>query len=255
MKLGEIVEFWSQQRQNERGRWTRPADDPFFESATHWFNLDFPVSRYVGDIVTAPIIILGANAGYDPHLTPTELPDRETTERYVARVAAPSTTDWSFVSEYYDGVNYGQMLADGRAALKYLSLQEPQDQCRSGQSSTPSEVTLDEIQPSMAARGRRSDGSREDPTDRCQATGALEPPSIAEGGGMGGLRSCTDFATDHEWVFDGGASGFALTFIGFRAFLGARIPDISASIFGFRWNPRNQSKVGPHVCRRIVLQF
>ena len=117
MKLGEIVEFWSQQRQNERGQWTHPADDPFFESAPHTFNLEFPVSPYVGDIVNAPIIILGANAGYDPHLTPTEFPDRETIERYVARVAAPSTTDWSFVSEYYGGVNYGPMLADGRAAL------------------------------------------------------------------------------------------------------------------------------------------
>ena len=72
MKLGEIVKFLSEQRQSERGQWTYPADDPLFESAPHSFNLDFPVSPYVGDIVNAPVIILGASAGYDRHVTPTE---------------------------------------------------------------------------------------------------------------------------------------------------------------------------------------
>jgi hypothetical protein len=117
MKLEEIVHFWSQQCQNAQGQWTHPADDPFFQSAPHSFNLDFPVSPYVGDILNAPVIILGANAGYDPQLTPTEFPDAETIERYVARVGAPSAADWGFVSEYYGGVNYGPLLADGRAAL------------------------------------------------------------------------------------------------------------------------------------------
>ena len=117
MKLEEIVDFWSQQRQNEQGQWIHPADDPFFQSAPHSFNLEFPVSPYVGDILNAPIIVLGANAGYDPQLTPSEFPDVETIERYVARVGAPSDADWVFVSKYYGGVNYGPLLADGRAAL------------------------------------------------------------------------------------------------------------------------------------------
>lgn len=29
----------------------------------------------------------------------------------------PSSSDWSFVSRYYDGVNYGPLLASGKAAL------------------------------------------------------------------------------------------------------------------------------------------
>jgi hypothetical protein len=83
----------------------------------HSFNLDFPVSPYIGDVLNASIIIIGANGGYRSDLTPSEFPNQEAIDSYVARVRDPARSDWSFVSKYYDRVNYGSLLADGRAAL------------------------------------------------------------------------------------------------------------------------------------------
>ncbi|HAR44086.1 MAG TPA: hypothetical protein DCS07_15880 [Bdellovibrionales bacterium] len=117
MQLNDIVVFWSQQRRNDKGQWVHPADEAVFNAALHTFNLDFPVSPYVGDILRASVIILGANAGYDPDKTATEFPDEDAVRRYVNRVRSPSEADWSFVSTYYEKVNYGPWLATGRVAL------------------------------------------------------------------------------------------------------------------------------------------
>jgi hypothetical protein len=115
--LQGIVSYWSEQRANPRGQWLHPADQDAFEAVQHTFNLDYPVSPYVGDILNAPVIILGANAGYDPVITPEEFPDAEAIERYVSRVRLPSESDWSVVSSYYDRLNYGPLLATGQVAL------------------------------------------------------------------------------------------------------------------------------------------
>ena len=115
--LQDIVSYWSEQRANPRGQWLHPADQDAFEAVQHTFNLDYPVSPYVGDILNAPVIILGANAGYDSVITPEEFPDTEAIERYVSRVRLPSESDWSVVSSYYDRLNYGPLLATGQVAL------------------------------------------------------------------------------------------------------------------------------------------
>lgn len=115
--LQSIVSYWSEQRANRRGQWLHPADQDAFEAAQQTFNLDYPVSPYVGDILNAPVIILGANAGYDPVITPEELPDAAAIERYVSRVRLPSESDWSIVSSYYDRLNYGPLIATGEVAL------------------------------------------------------------------------------------------------------------------------------------------
>ena len=117
MKVRDIVEYWSGQRQAKSGDWIHPEDERFFSSTEHSFNLDFPVSPFVGDIVNAPVIILGANAGYDPVVTPTEFPDEASVIKYVERVRTPAESDWSWVALYYDRVNYGGLLASGKAAL------------------------------------------------------------------------------------------------------------------------------------------
>lgn len=117
MQLQDIVTFWSQQRLSDRGQWIHPADQAAFDSARHTFNLDYPVSPYVGDILNAPVVILGANAGYDPSVTPLEFPDAEATLNYVNRVSAPDNSDWSVVSPYYEDVNYGPLLSSGQAVL------------------------------------------------------------------------------------------------------------------------------------------
>ena len=117
MKFSDIVEYWSGQRQAESGCWTHPEDEEFFASTEHSFNLDFPVSPYVGDIINAPVIILGANAGYDSVVTPTEFPDNASVIKYVERVRRPVESDWSWVAQYYDRVNYNGLLVSGKAAL------------------------------------------------------------------------------------------------------------------------------------------
>lgn len=117
MKVHEIVEFWSQlQRDDATGRWFHPADRAALQ-AQHSFNLDYPVSPYVGRIESANVIILGANAGYDPTITPSEFPSQSKIDSYVERVRDPENSDWSFVSTYYGKVNYGSLIVEGRAAL------------------------------------------------------------------------------------------------------------------------------------------
>ncbi len=114
----EIVEYWAQLRQpTHDGMWVHPDDAPLFRAHPHSFNLQFPVSPYVGDILNAKAIILGANAGYNPTLTPSEFPDDGAVQAYVRRVHLPSEADWGFVSFYYNDTNYGEELASGKAAL------------------------------------------------------------------------------------------------------------------------------------------
>jgi hypothetical protein len=112
MNIGEIVAFWSgQQGVNAQGQWAHRFDRKVLDAGPQTFNLDHPVSPYIGDVLTAPVIILNANADYNPDLTPTEFHDGDAVSAYVARVDDPSGSDWSFVSRYYDGTNYGPLVA------------------------------------------------------------------------------------------------------------------------------------------------
>ncbi|WP_161808751.1 hypothetical protein [Tsuneonella troitsensis] len=118
MQIGDIVEFWNGEQQvDERGRWAHRLDRKLLNSEPHSFNLDYPVSPYIGDVLNAPVVILGANAGYNSDLTPTEFPDAASVSAYIARVDDPSGSDWSFVSRYYDRTNYGHLVAAGKAVV------------------------------------------------------------------------------------------------------------------------------------------
>lgn len=113
----DLVSYWSRQSRNAQGEWTHPDDDACFGTHSHTFNLQFPIGGYVGNIVNASIIILGANAGYRADLTPTEFAGTNSSEEFIFRIKNPAASDWSFVSRYYDHVNYGRLIADGRAVL------------------------------------------------------------------------------------------------------------------------------------------
>lgn len=118
MNIEDIVEFWrGQQDADVKGHWMHRLDRKMLDAGPHRFNLDHPVSPYVGDVLNAPVIILGANGGYNPDLTPTEFPDADAEKAYTDRVDHPSASDWSFVSRYYDRTNYGQFVATGQAAF------------------------------------------------------------------------------------------------------------------------------------------
>jgi hypothetical protein len=118
MQIDDVVGFWrGQQEADAQGRWMHRQDRPVLGGESHSFNLDHPVSPYIGDVLNAPIVILNANAGYKPDLTPTEFPDAASVSAYIARVDDPSGSDWSFVSRYYNDTNYGHLVASGKVVV------------------------------------------------------------------------------------------------------------------------------------------
>ena len=115
-ELQAIVTFWSKQRCAGR-KWLHPDDEQMLLREPHSFNLDFPAGQYVGDILRAPVVILGANGGYSAQ-TPKEFRSQDCVQQFLARQKDPSNAEWhSSLPRYYHETNYGQWLADGRAAL------------------------------------------------------------------------------------------------------------------------------------------
>lgn len=86
-------------------------------SGPHSFNLDYPVSPYIGDVLNARVLILGANAGYNPATTSSEFEGKGRVDAYLSRVATPESSDWSYLHRYYDSVNYGELIPSGQAVL------------------------------------------------------------------------------------------------------------------------------------------
>ena len=117
MGLESIVAFWKQQREVD-SKWIHPDDASvlFHSRWTHSFNLDFPAGPYIGDILGAPVVILGANAGYSPISTAEEFEPKGSKETYLAQIASPSK-GWTQVSPYYRQKKYGQQLMAGHVAV------------------------------------------------------------------------------------------------------------------------------------------
>ncbi len=83
----------------------------------HSFNLDFPPPAFVGNVTTAPVIILLANGGYNPTLTPLEFVAPDSIAKFLARLSDPQEANWTEVPPYYQDVNYAELVFSGRAAL------------------------------------------------------------------------------------------------------------------------------------------
>ncbi len=112
----ELPEYWNRMRKTALG-WVHPEDEELLSGAAHSFNLDFPPPAFVGDVTKARIIILAANGGYKPDVTPKEFDEPGSEIRYMKRISNPGGADWSDVAPYYDGVNYAELLVNGTAAL------------------------------------------------------------------------------------------------------------------------------------------
>ena len=118
MQIGAIVDFWrGEQKPDDLGRWTHRLDRPLLDAGPHSFNLDYPVSPYVGAVLTAPVVIISSNAGYDSDKTPTEFPDAASIHAYVARIDEPACANWRSVSRYYDNTNYGKFIDSGQVVM------------------------------------------------------------------------------------------------------------------------------------------
>ena len=115
--LQSIVHYWSTQH-CIRGRWLHPDDEHVLLGERHSFNLDHPAGQYVGDILGAPVVILGANGRYSSR-TPNEFRSQDDIQGFLSRQRDPSNADWgsSLPRYYFNETNYGQWFADGRVAL------------------------------------------------------------------------------------------------------------------------------------------
>lgn len=118
MRPNDIVGFWrGEQTADKNGRWAHRLDRPLLDAQRHSFNLDHPINPYVGNVLSARVIILSSNAGYDPVLTAAEFTDKAKFAESLFRTDNPELADWSLVSPYYNRTNYGRFIASGQAVL------------------------------------------------------------------------------------------------------------------------------------------
>lgn len=112
----DLSEYWSRLRK-AGSSWVHPDDQALIDREPHSFNLDFPPPAFVGDVTTAKIIILAANGGYDPMITPAEFKAENPEAQYLKRLAHPEEANWPEVAPYYRGVNYAELVFSGKAAV------------------------------------------------------------------------------------------------------------------------------------------
>lgn len=113
----KLPEYWSQTCHTGIG-WVHPDDFDMLSTEAHSFNLDFPPPAFVGDLAHAKIIVLAANGGYDPIVTPSEFKAEGAEVKYLDRLSAPGSAEWSVVAPYYNSyINYAAMLLSGDIAI------------------------------------------------------------------------------------------------------------------------------------------
>jgi len=113
LQIQSIARYWALLRKSTSGLWFHPEDEQVFSDHSHTFNLDFPPPAFVGDVINAKVIVLTANGGYDPAVTPAEFAHRNAEQEYVSRLASPDTPKWDFVAPYYSKINYGHYIPSG----------------------------------------------------------------------------------------------------------------------------------------------
>jgi len=107
-----IVEHW-----RKLAGPVHPLDEPFFERFRHNFNLDYPPPAYIGDIESAPVVLLEAHGGYGEEVTPAEFADPGTAAMYLRRLYDPGPVVAEKVAPYYGERNYADLIASGVLAL------------------------------------------------------------------------------------------------------------------------------------------
>ena len=86
-------------------------------SYRHSFNLDFPPPAFLGDVDGAPVVILMANGGYDPVITPGEFSNATDVAEYLQYLRGDRTTPPSSLSAYYSEGGLYRWISTGKAAI------------------------------------------------------------------------------------------------------------------------------------------
>ena len=117
-----LVRHWrkltGKTRLNGKDVYVHPDDMDVFRNCTrkHSFNFDYPPPAYVGDIVSAPVVMLMTNGGYSDG-TQNEFSEQGDAERYLERLHDPGLMQPDGYSQYYLKWNYTKFLADGDLVL------------------------------------------------------------------------------------------------------------------------------------------
>ena len=104
-------------RLNGKGVYVHPDDMEVLRDHPNRFNLDYPPPAYVGDIVSAPAIMLLTNGGYNSEGTKNEFSKRGAAKRYLDCLHDPSLMCPKGYSPYYLKWNYKEFLRDGHLAI------------------------------------------------------------------------------------------------------------------------------------------
>jgi hypothetical protein len=96
-----IREFWKSLELS-----VHPEDARAFATYPHTFNLDFPPPAFVGDVDSAPVVILMLNGGYDPEKTPLEFPTPGDMQEHVQWLKGERKQPPCRLSSYYTEQNY-----------------------------------------------------------------------------------------------------------------------------------------------------
>jgi hypothetical protein len=107
-----IVKHWRQLSGS-----VHPADEVVFGFHSHSFNLEFPPPAFIGDIENAPVVLLDANGGYDPQITPMEFAAEGSRKRYLDLLHNPRPVNPGDIAPYYGRRNYSHLIKSGRLAL------------------------------------------------------------------------------------------------------------------------------------------
>ena len=97
------------------GRWMHPEDKDVLVRKRHPFNLDHPVSPFVGDL-RAEVVILGANGGYSD-ATPRDFARPDAVAVFLAQVAEGCNMRWAMQQGYYQNRRYSAALEAGRVVV------------------------------------------------------------------------------------------------------------------------------------------
>lgn len=93
-----------------------PDDRPFFERATHTFNLEYPPPAFVGQIDAAPVVVLMANGGYK-ETTKTEFRSRHDIDEHLDWLTGAQKTPPANFSQYYTSSPLWPRVQDGQVAI------------------------------------------------------------------------------------------------------------------------------------------
>ena len=108
----QIVDHWSQLDGS-----VHPLDAPVFSTNEHSFNLDYPPPAFIGDINNAPVVLLDANGGFDPFITPSEFAAPDAVDRYLDFLRNPRAVHPGQIAPYYGARNYADQIAAGEMVL------------------------------------------------------------------------------------------------------------------------------------------